>query len=76
MPAARSIGLERAGRVARSHACSNCQEYSFKKISVRKAPPSHLKALRALWIATRVCGVCGLEGEMGIDAEGEIVYGG
>lgn len=72
----RSISEERAGRVARSHACSHCLEYSFKKVSVKRAPPSHRKDLKTAWIVTRTCGVCGLQQELGIDAEGEIVYGG
>jgi hypothetical protein len=28
------------------------------------------------WVVQRVCGVCGLDQEMGIAADGEIVYGG
>ena len=27
-----------------------------------------------VWHAVRICGVCGLHDEMGIDAEGDIVY--
>ncbi|MGQ0647389.1 MAG: hypothetical protein ACT4P7_07435 [Gemmatimonadaceae bacterium] len=76
MPIARSISEERAAKIARSHACSHCLEYSFKKITVRKPPASHQKELKTSWLVTRVCGVCGLEQEMGIDAKGEIVYGG
>lgn len=63
-------------RIARSHHCAQCQEYSFKKITVRRAPPAHQRELKAVWVATRICGVCGLEQEMGLDAEGDIVYGG
>ena len=28
----------------------------------------------AAWQITRVCGVCGLEEEMALDAEGEVIY--
>jgi transcription elongation factor Elf1 len=76
MPAAKSISQDRAARIARSHACTHCLEYSFKKVTVRRAPVSHQKELKTAWIAVRVCGVCGLEQEMGIDGQGEIVYGG
>ena len=76
MPTARGISQDRAARIARSHACTHCLEYSFKKVSVHRAPPSHKKELKTAWIAVRVCGVCGLEQEMGIDDKGEIVYGG
>jgi len=76
MPASRGITQERAAKVARSHACTHCLEYSFKKITVKRAPASHHPDLKTLWIAVRTCGVCGLEQEMGIDAGGDVVYGG
>jgi len=69
-----TISRERAEFIARAEACSHCREYTFKKISVKPAPESHRAELRAVWIARRVCGVCGLETEMGLDAEGDIVF--
>ncbi len=69
------IDRTRAERIARSHACERCLEYSFKRLVVRPATAGQSE-LGALWIAVRVCGVCGLEGELGIDAEGEVLYSG
>jgi hypothetical protein len=71
---AKAITLERAERIARSHACTHCLEYSFKKLTVKPASAAHRKELRAAWHVQRVCGVCGLEQEIGLDAEGDIVY--
>lgn len=68
------IDLARAERIARSHACARCLEYSFKKLVVRPAALTHQKELGAVWTITRVCGVCGLETELALDAEGDIVY--
>lgn len=68
------ITLERAERIAKAHACENCGEYSYKKMKVRAARPDEREELKSAWIASKVCGVCGMEHEMGIDAEGEIVY--
>jgi transcription elongation factor Elf1 len=76
MPERKPISEERARRIARSHACPTCQEYSFKKIVVKRAPTSHAKDLKTYWAIVRVCGVCGLDQEMGLDAEGELVYAG
>lgn len=68
------ITQERAERIARGHACEHCGEYSFKKIKVRKAGASHREALGEVWHVTRICGICGMHQEVGIDAEGDIVY--
>lgn len=76
MPGARVITAERAERIARSIACSHCLEYSFKKLRVKRAPLSHKAELKTVWIATRACGVCGHEQEIGLDAHGEVIYGG
>ena len=72
MPA--PIDQARAERIARSHPCQRCLEYSFKKLVVRPAAPAHQKELGAVWTVTRVCGVCGLDTELALDAEGDIVY--
>lgn len=70
----KQITQERAERIARSHACDNCGEYSFKKMKVTPASASNKKALGEVWHISKMCGVCGMEHEIGIDAEGEIVY--
>ena len=70
----RAITQQRAERIARSHACDHCLEYSFKKLVVRPATMPHQKEMNAAWIVQRVCGVCGLEQEIALDSEGEIVY--
>ena len=69
------IDHARAERIARAHRCDRCLEYSFKKLAVKPAAPSHQKELGAVWIVTRVCGVCGLDSELALDAEGDILYG-
>ena len=71
---AKTITRERAERIARSHACEHCQEYSYKKVTVRPASAEHQREFNEAWHAVKVCGVCGLHQEMGIDAEGDIVY--
>lgn len=68
------ITQERAERIARGHACDHCGEYSFKKIKVKPAGESHRKALGEVWHVTKECGICGMFQEIGIDAEGDIVY--
>jgi len=71
---ARSISRERADRIARSRHCSHCLEYSFKKLVVKPATAAQRSEFGAVWQITRVCGVCGLEEEMALDAEGEVIY--
>lgn len=68
------ITQERAERIAKSHACENCGEYSYKKLKVKAAPRTTGEQSNVAWIANKTCGVCGMEHEMGIDAEGEVVY--
>jgi transcription elongation factor Elf1 len=67
------ISFARAERVAKGHACENCGEYSYKKLIVKPATLSQTKATGEAWHALKICGICGLECEMGIDDEGEIV---
>jgi hypothetical protein len=69
------ITRERAERIARAHACENCGEYSYKRLVVKAATPDQ-QELGAAWHAVKVCGVCGMQQELGIDAEGDIVYAG
>ena len=70
------ITQSRAERVARSHPCLVCGEYSFKKLKVTRASKEHQQTLSEFWHITRTCGVCGAHDELGLDAEGDIVYGG
>jgi hypothetical protein len=69
------IDQARAERIGRSHPCDRCLEYSFKKLVVKPAAPSHHAELGTVWVVFRICGVCGLESELALDAEGDIVYG-
>ena len=73
MPA---ITQNRAEKFARGHPCPNCGEYSFKKLKVTRASKAHQQALGEFWHVARTCGVCGTHDELGLDAEGDIVYGG
>ena len=70
-----AISRERAERVARAHACNRCGEYSYKKLKVTPASESHREALGEVWHVVKTCGVCAAQLELGIDAEGDIVYG-
>lgn len=74
MPTRRSITQERAERIAKAHVCPQCGEYSFKALKVRAAGAEHRKTLGAVWHVSRTCGVCGRQGELGLDDEGEVVY--
>jgi transcription elongation factor Elf1 len=69
-----SISRERAEVIARAHGCAHCREYTFKKVTVKPAPDSQMKELQSVWVVRRICGVCGLETEMGLDADGDIVF--
>lgn len=69
-----TITRERAERIARGHACESCGEYTYKKLAVKPASDALRAELRAHWIATKVCGVCGLQQELGIDEDGDIVF--
>lgn len=68
------ITRERAERIAKAHACERCGEYSYKKVSVKPATKAQQESLKVSWQATKVCGVCGAEQELGIDSDGDIVY--
>ena len=68
------ITRERAERIARSHACENCREYSYKRVTVKPASKAHQEELNELWHVVAVCGVCGAELEMGIDEDGNVIY--
>jgi hypothetical protein len=68
------ITRERAERIARSHACENCQEYSYKRLKVTPATAAQRTHLNEAWHVVAVCGVCDLEQELGIAADGDIIY--
>ena len=69
-----TITRDRAERIARAHACENCGEYSYKRLVVKPASDVHRKEFNEVWHVTKICGVCGLHQEMGIDDEGDIAY--
>ena len=69
-----AVSKERAERIARGHACENCGEYTIKKLKVVAAPAAISAELNAVWIAKKTCGVCGMEQEIGIDEDGDIVF--
>lgn len=69
-----AISRERAEIIAKGHACENCGEYSYKKLVIKPPTPANREEFKEAWHAVKICGVCGLEQEMGIDDEGEIVY--
>ena len=69
------ISRERAERIARAHACENCGEYSYKRLVVKPATDAQL-GLGAHWHVDKICGVCGMAQEIGLDEEGDIVYAG
>jgi hypothetical protein len=69
-----TISQSRADRVARAHACVRCREYTYKRVSVAPASPTLRDALGEVWHATLVCGVCGTMQELGISADGDVVY--
>lgn len=74
LPVSPTISRERAERIARAHACENCGEYSYKRVAVKPATDQNRTELNEAWHAIMVCGVCGMHMELGIDADGDVVY--
>ncbi|HTR77532.1 MAG TPA: hypothetical protein VMH39_05460 [Gemmatimonadaceae bacterium] len=68
------VTRERAERIAKAHACENCGEYSYKKLSVKRATPDLIKEFGEAWHAVKTCGVCSMEMEMGIGPDGDVLY--
>lgn len=68
------ITRERAERIAKAHACENCGEYTYKRVSVKPATKRQRETLGIAWTAEKICGVCDAHLEMGINDEGDIVY--
>lgn len=71
-----AISRERAELIAKSHACPNCGEYSYKRVTVKPATPQLRESLGIEWSASKTCGVCNALNELGIAADGDIVYEG
>ena len=69
-----AVTKERAERIARGHACENCGEYTIKKLKVTAAPAAITEELKAVWIVKKTCGVCDMEQELGIEADGDIAF--
>ena len=69
-----TIPRERAERIARAHACVRCREYTYRRVVVKPSTASLQEALGEVWHALLVCGVCGTTQELGIDADGDVVY--
>jgi transcription elongation factor Elf1 len=70
------ISKERAERIAKSHACVKCGEYSYKRVTVKPASKRLAESLGIAWSTEQVCGVCDSHVELGIDDDGTIVYEG
>ena len=68
------ISQERAERIARAHACIGCNEYTYRKVAVRSALPSLRAEFGEEWHASLTCGVCGIQQELGIDGDGDVIY--
>lgn len=71
-----TISRARAELIARAHACANCGEYTYKRLQVKPSSEALRKELGEVWHATLVCGVCGMQQELGIDDDGDVVYAG
>ncbi|MCA0377685.1 MAG: hypothetical protein LCH84_18780 [Gemmatimonadetes bacterium] len=71
-----AISRERAERIARAHACVSCQEYTWRKLTVREATPALRDELGEVWHVLLVCGVCGAHQELGLDDDGDVLYAG
>ena len=69
-----AITQDRAERIARAHACEQCGEYSYKRVKVAKASTRLRDEMGVAWHVEKTCGVCGLQQEIGLDAEGAIVF--
>jgi hypothetical protein len=68
------VTRDRAERIAKAHACENCGEYSYKKLSVKPATPDLVKEFGEAWHVVKTCGICSAEHEMGIGRDGEVLY--
>jgi hypothetical protein len=69
------MSRDRAERIARSHACVKCGEYSWKRSKVAEASAAEREALGGIWRAELQCGVCNTRQEIVITTDGDIVDG-
>jgi transcription elongation factor Elf1 len=69
-----TITRERADRIARAQACVGCKEYTYRKVTIARADAGADEALGEKWHATLTCGVCGVRQELGLSADGEVLY--
>ena len=58
----------------RAHACSNCRDYTWRKVTLREPGAALRSELGVVWQALLVCGVCGHHAELGIDDDGDVSY--
>lgn len=72
----KSITQQRAERIARGQACVRCKEYNYKKLTVKPASAEHRAEFGEAWHVVALCGICGLQQELGIDDDGDILYAG
>ena len=70
------ISSERAERIAKAHACENCGEYSYKQLRVKPGAGRLRDEMGVAWHITKTCGVCGMQPELGLDEEGDVVFSG
>lgn len=70
----RVIDEERAERIARAHGCVRCGERNYKRVKVVPVSGGAPGEFEAAWRALLRCGVCGVESEVGLDAEGDVLY--
>ena len=68
------ITRERAERIAKAHACNQCGEYSYKRVSVKPAAKKLEEELGVAWSTEQTCGVCNAHHELGISEDGAIVF--
>ena len=68
------ISESRALIIARSHHCTICREYSWKRVLVKRASDALRKEFNEEWHASLICGVCGTHQELGIDDDGDVIY--
>ena len=68
------ISRERAEVIARAHACISCREYSWRRLLIREPNAALQAEFGEVWHALLVCGVCGLQQELGIDDDGDVLY--
>jgi hypothetical protein len=68
------ITANRVERIAKSHPCGRCGEYSYIRVKVKSVVPDPDAAQPVAWQASLRCGVCGADQELGISDDGDILY--